>query len=93
MGYLLLHVSNTVEPNEFKVAKAQYDWVNPPPNTEKGEPTFYKSDNPEVWSNFGCRPVFLSVSQGGHYKAHCLPSVFQTVPINEDNSTICTHVG
>ena len=29
-----------MDPDEFKLPKAPYDWVEPTPKTEKGGPTF-----------------------------------------------------
>ena len=75
MNYVLIRVGYTVDSYEVKVPKLLDDWVEPSSNTSKGEPTFYKLDNPGGWISISHCPVFLSVSQGGKYKAHCLPDV------------------
>ena len=62
---MLLHDGDTMNPDEVKVPKAPDDWVEPAPNTAKGEPTFDKVDNPGGWSSFSCRPLFAYGAQGG----------------------------
>ena len=42
MKYVLLHIGETMEPDEVKVPKAPHELVDPSPNTENGEPTFEK---------------------------------------------------
>ena len=42
MKYGLLNVGFTMDPDEVKVPKAPYDWVDPATNTTKWEPTFDK---------------------------------------------------
>ena len=39
---MLLHVEDTMDPDEFKIPKASYDWVDPAPNTSKGVLTLTK---------------------------------------------------
>ena len=63
--YLLLRVGGTMDPYEFKVIKAPDDWIEISTNTEEVGYTFYHMDNPVVYSSFSCRPVFVSISQGG----------------------------
>ena len=46
MNSMLINVGETMEPEEVKVPKAPYDWVDPAPKTAKGEPTFNEVDNP-----------------------------------------------
>ena len=43
---MLLRVGDTMDPDEVKVPKAPYVWVEPTPKTAKGEPTFDKVYNP-----------------------------------------------
>ena len=64
MKSALLRVGDTMKPDEVKVPKAPYVWVEPPPKTAKGEPTFDKVYNPGGWSSFSYRPVFMYVLQG-----------------------------
>ena len=90
---MLLHVGEIMYLDEVKVPKAPDDWVDPDTNTENRKPTSHKVDNPGIWSSFSYRPVFVSGSQGGQYKAHCLPAGFQVVSTYGDNAAICTHVG
>ena len=52
INYVLLHVGDAMDTDEFKVHKAPYDLVEPPPNTEKGGPIFEKVYNPGRWSSF-----------------------------------------
>ena len=70
MKFVLLHVGETMDPDEVKVPKSPYDQVDPPPNTSKGGANFDKMDNPGGWSSFSYHPVFASGSQAGQYKAH-----------------------
>ena len=60
MKSVFLHVGDTMEPDEFKVPKPPYDWVEPAPNIAKGESTFDKVDNPDGCSSFSHLPVFES---------------------------------
>ena len=60
MNYMLLHVGYTTDPYEVKAPKAPYDWFGPDTNTAKGEPNFYKVDNPGILSIFSYRPIFAS---------------------------------
>ena len=46
MNYIMLHVGNTMDPDEFKIPKEPYDWVDPDTYTSKGEPNFDKVENP-----------------------------------------------
>ena len=80
-------------PYEVKVPKPPYDWFDPAPNTSKGGHTFDKVYNPGTWSSFYYLPEFLSRSQGGQYKFHCLPDGCQPVLPNEYDSFIFTHSG
>ena len=59
MKYVLLCVADNLEPDEVKVPKAPYEWVEPDLNKEKGEPTFDKVDNRGRWSSISHRPIFL----------------------------------
>ena len=93
MSSLLLHIWDTMDPDEFKIPKALDDWVGPTTNTAMGGTTFDKVDNQDGWSRFSYRPEFLSGAQGGQYKFYCLPSDCQSVLTNEDNATIHTHGG
>ena len=36
MNSMLLHVRDTMDPDEVKIPKASYDWVDPALNTSKG---------------------------------------------------------
>ena len=47
MNFVLLCVGQTMDPDEVKFHKAQDDWVDPSPNTAKGQPTIEKVDNPD----------------------------------------------
>ena len=38
MNFVLLNFGKNMDPYEVKVPKAPYDWVDPAPNTSKGEP-------------------------------------------------------
>ena len=58
-------LGGTMDPDEVKVPKAPYDWVDPDPKKSKGEPTFEKLDNLGECISFSYHPVFLPVSQGG----------------------------
>ena len=49
MKSVLLSYGDTIDPDEVKVPKAPYDWVDHPPNTEKEEPTFEQVYNPVGW--------------------------------------------
>ena len=93
MKYVLLHVGDTMDPDEVKVPKPPDDWVGHDTNTAKGEPTLYKVENSGGWIRFSYRPVFASGSQGGQYKFHFIPDSCQPVPPNEDGSEIFTHGG
>ena len=57
---MLLHVGDTMDPDEVKIPKAPYDWVEPAPNTSKGDPNFEKVDNTVIWSSSSHHPVFAS---------------------------------
>ena len=93
MNSVLLHSGVTMDPDELKVPKAPDEWVYPAPNTLKGGSTFEKVDNPGRWSSFSYRPALASESQGGQYKARCLPAGCQAVPPNEYDAAIHTHGG
>ena len=93
MKSVLLHVGDTMEPDEVKVPKPLDYWVEPSPNTTKGVPTFNKVHNPGIWSSFSYRPIFASRAQGFLYKFHCLPYGCHPFPPNEDDAEICTHGG
>ena len=71
---MLLHVGHTMYPYEVKVTKSPDDWVDPAPNTSKGDPTFEKAENPGRWSSFSYRPIFESGAKILQYKSSCLPS-------------------
>ena len=93
MTSVLLHFGYTMDPYEIKSPKAPDYWVDPPPNTSNGKPTLDKVEKPGGWISFSYRPVFASVSQGGQYKACCLPDGCQTVPLNKYDAAILTHGG
>ena len=52
MNSVLLHAGETIYPDEFKVPKVPYNWVEPSTNTEKRWPTFDKMENQGGWSIF-----------------------------------------
>ena len=60
MNSMLLHVGDTMDPDEVKIPKASYDWVYPAPNTSKGGANFDKVDNPVIWSSSSHHPIFAS---------------------------------
>ena len=66
MKSVLLRYGDTIDPDEVKVPKAPYDWVDPPPNTEKEEPTFEQVYNPVGCSSFSYCPIIVSISQGAN---------------------------
>ena len=47
MNSTFIHAGDTMDPDEVKVPKPPYYWVDPSPNTEKGYPTIDKVDNPD----------------------------------------------
>ena len=55
---MLLHVGDTMDPDELKLPKTSDGWVNPDTKTVKGEPAFDKLDNPGGFSSFSYLPVF-----------------------------------
>ena len=46
MNSVLIHARSNMDPDDIKLHKAPYDWVDPAPNTSKGWPKFDKVDNP-----------------------------------------------
>ena len=93
MNYMLLHVGGNIDPDEVKVPKAPYYWFDPITKTSWGEYNFDKVENTGGRSSLSYRPIFTSRAQGGQYKAHFIPAVFQPVPRNEDVAEIFTHGG
>ena len=93
MNYMLIHVWDTIDPDEVKAPKTTYEWVNPDNDTAKGEPTFDKVDTPGRWSNFYYHPVFSSGAQEFQQTYHCIPAVCQPVTTNQENVSILKHVG
>ena len=67
MNYMLLHVGDTMDPDEFNIPKVPYYWVGPATNTPKREPNFYLVDNPGRWSSLSHHPLFSSVEKGSQY--------------------------
>ena len=61
MNYALIHVGDTMEPNEVKIYKSLDDWFDPHPDTALGGPSFDKVDNPDKWSSFSYSPVFTYI--------------------------------
>ena len=61
---MLLHVGETMDPDEVKIPKAPYDWVEPAPNTSKGGANFYKVKNLGRCSSLSHHPVFASGAKG-----------------------------
>ena len=80
-----------MDPDDIKFPKPSDDWFGTDPDTSKGDPTFYKVDNPGGWSIFSYCPVFESGAQGSQCKFNCIPAGCHPVPPNEDDATICTH--
>ena len=89
----LLHVGDTMGPDEVNIPKSPDDSVDPDTNTEKGDPTFEKVGKPGKWSSFSYRLLFTSIAQGGQYNKMFLPGVYQLVSPNEDDAEISTHGG
>ena len=50
MNSLLLHVGDTMDPDEVNLSKSPDDWVEHSPNTAEVKPPFEKLDNPGLWS-------------------------------------------
>ena len=74
-----------MDPDEVKVPKEPYYWVDTADNTAgRVEGTFDRLENPGGLSSFYHRPVFASVTRGGQYKANFLPAFYQPIPPNED---------
>ena len=48
MNYVLLHVVDTMDPDEVNVTKSPDEQVEPAPNTQKGKPTFDKLEKPGI---------------------------------------------
>ena len=67
--------------------------LTPLPTHHGGEYNFDKVENTGGRSSLSYRPIFTSRAQGGQYKAHFIPAVFQPVPRNEDVAEIFTHGG
>ena len=42
MNSVSLHDGDTMGPDEVKVPKSPDEWAKLPPNTSKGDPTFYQ---------------------------------------------------
>ena len=93
MKYVLLRVGDTMELDEVNVPKSSDDWFEPTTNTANGEPIFDKVDNPDGWSGFSYRLVFVPGEQGGQYMAHCLPYSCHSVPRKKYDAVIITHGG
>ena len=52
MNSVFIHVRSIMEPDEIKFHKAPDDWVDPSPNTAKGDPILNKVNNTGRWSIF-----------------------------------------
>ena len=52
MNSMLLNVGETMEPDEVKFPKPPNYWVDPSPNTAKGDPILNKVNNTGRWSIF-----------------------------------------
>ena len=52
-----------MDPDEVKLPKPPYDWVDSDPKIAKGEPTFQKVYNPGGWGSFSYRPIFAYGAQ------------------------------
>ena len=60
---MLLHVGDTMDPDEFNIPKVPYYWVGPATNTPR-EPNFDLVDNPGRWSSLSHQPIFAYVAKG-----------------------------
>ena len=74
-NYVLIHVSDTFDPDSVKIQRVVGSWVVPTPNQFKGEPCFGDVNKPGVYSSFPFWPIYDS---NGRYKAtSILAGVFQ----------------